>query len=122
MRLSIIGILCLLGAPALSEEPTGSTPPRTEINGGFRTNTINGVRVWRPFPPPPAPVVVAPPPPPNVVINQAAPAVEPTVALPIYVPGYHRQRPHFVPPRYRPARQQMPTPGRSGRSQWHNER
>ena len=121
MRLAIVFLL-LLTVPALSEEIAGNANGRTEINGGFRTNTINGVRVWRPFPPAPAPVVVAPPPAPNVVINQAAPAGEPTVALPIYVPRYHRQRPHFQPPRRRPARHQMPTPGRSGRSQWHNER
>jgi len=119
MRAAILCVL-LLATPAISQETTGSTG--TEINGGFRTNTVNGIKVWRPFPPAPAPVVVRPPPPTNIVINQTTPpAVEPTYVLPIYGPRNY-VGPRFQQPRRGPAQQRFPTPGRSGRSQWHNER
>lgn len=94
----------------------------TEIDGSYRINTYNGIKVWRPFPPAPAPVIVRPPPPTNIVINQTtAPAVEPTYALPVYGPRNYVE-PRFQPPRQDHRQHQVRTPGRSGRSQWHNER
>ena len=119
MRRAIV-ILLLPTTPALSLEAENS-PPRTEINGGFRTNTINGVRVWRPFPPAPSPVVVAPPPPANIYVTQTAQQVEPTYGVPFYGPRNH-VRQHFQPPRQRPAQHQFRTPGLVGRPEWRGER